>query len=61
MISLIAFSSVFNFVLFLIQMKSKSSAAKEDAGNETVDFYNAGTKTTYYQTDQSQQKLANAK
>lgn len=61
MAALIAFSSVFSFVVFLVQTKIKLPAANQNAASEPIDFYKAGTRTTYYQTDYIDQlKQANA-
>jgi hypothetical protein len=48
MVGLIAFSSVFNFVVFLIKTKSTVPVAKETVAEKPIDFYTVGTRTTYY-------------
>lgn len=51
MIGLIAFSSVFNFVFFLVKTKVNIPAVNEKTAEEPIDFYNTGTRNTYYKTD----------
>ncbi|MVN21060.1 hypothetical protein [Mucilaginibacter arboris] len=50
MAGLIAFSSVFSFVVFLVQTHIKSPAANAEHQEEPIDFYKTGTRTTYYNT-----------
>lgn len=58
MIGLIAFSSVFSFVVFLVQTRVDLSAIDENAEEKPIDFYKVNTRTTYYVTDH--RKQANA-
>lgn len=59
MAALIAFSTVFNFVFFLVQTKVKQSAANENYADKPIDFYKTGTRTTYYYTEQLKQANSN--
>ena len=56
MFSLIAFSSVFNFVMFIIQTRLKLPIAGENYADEPIDFYKADTRTTYY-IDEKRKKV----
>lgn len=65
MVGLIAFSCVFNFVIFLVKTKVDLPAATGKSAEEPVDFYNTGTRSTYYKTDydtnySTGRKVANA-
>lgn len=51
MVSLIAFSSVFSFTVFLIQTKIKTPKAENNSAEEPIDFYKGDIRTTYYLTD----------
>lgn len=55
MISLIAFSSVFSFVVFLIQTKTKPSIENKNHQEEPIDFYKTNSRTSYYITEQRKQ------
>lgn len=50
MAGLIAFSSTFSFVVFLIQTRIKTPIEDVKTGEQPIDFYKSGTRTTYYQT-----------
>lgn len=60
MIGLIAFSSVFNFVLFLIQTRVKPPVANKNYTDNPVDFYTTSKRTTYYQKEQNLEPLKHA-
>ncbi len=60
MIGLIAFSSVFNFVLFLIKTRVKTPVANKNYADNPVDFYKTSNRTTYYQTEQNLEPLKQA-
>ncbi|MGI4021513.1 MAG: hypothetical protein ACRYFA_08415 [Janthinobacterium lividum] len=58
MVGLIAFSSVFSFVVFLVQTRVDVSAINENSEEKPIDFYKVNTRTTYYVSEQ--RKQANA-
>jgi preprotein translocase subunit SecY len=58
MVGLIALSSVFSFVVFLVQTRVKLPVANENFGEQPIDFYKTDTRTTYYMPEQ--RKQANA-
>ncbi len=61
MIALIAISSVVNFVIFLVQTgTAKLPAVNEGYDDNTVDFYTAVEKTTYYQAEHETEQLKQA-
>jgi len=51
MVALIAFSSLFNFVVFLIKTKAAVHSAAKNLVDQPIDFYNVGTRTTYYKNE----------
>lgn len=59
MAGLIAFSSVFSFVVFLIQTRVKLPEANENQVDNPIDFYTASDRTSYYVTDDRKQVNAN--
>ena len=59
MAGLIAFSSVFSFVVFLIQTRVKLPEANENRTDNSIDFYKNDNRTTYYLTDERKQVNAN--
>ena len=60
MAGLIAFSSTFSFVIFLIQTRIKVPIADAKTLEEPIDFYKAGTRTTYYQMRYNPEELKQA-
>ncbi|RYE36217.1 MAG: hypothetical protein EOP42_04175 [Sphingobacteriaceae bacterium] len=60
MAGLIAFSSTFSFVVFLIQTNIKTPVADSKTLEEPVDFYQAGPQTTYYQMRYNPEELKQA-
>jgi len=57
MAGLMVFSSVFSFVVFLIQTRVKAPVANAKNSEKPIDFYKAGTRTTYYQSDYQFEQL----
>ncbi|RYY06522.1 MAG: hypothetical protein EOP43_06100 [Sphingobacteriaceae bacterium] len=60
MAGLIALSSTFSFVIFLIQTRIKVPVADAKTTEEPVEFYKAGTRTTYYQMRYNPEELKQA-
>jgi preprotein translocase subunit SecY len=58
MAGLIVLSSVFSFVVFLVQTRVKLPVENENHAEQPIDFYRTDIKTTYYV--QEQRKLVNA-
>lgn len=62
MIGLIAFSSVFNFSIFLFKTQKKTLINTESATDfidDSVDFYKVDNRTSYYINEQRKQANAN--
>lgn len=60
MAGLIAFSSTFSFVVFLIQTHIKTPVADTKTLQEPIEFYRAEPTLTYYQMGQNHQELKQA-
>lgn len=61
MVGLLAFSSVFNFVVFLIKTKVTVPVATKTVADKPIDFYTIGTRSTYYKTDDNSYKVESRK
>lgn len=60
MAALIALSSTFSFVVFLVQTHLKTPVADAKTLQEPIDFYEAEPTLTYYQMRHNQQELKQA-
>lgn len=60
MAGLIVFSSTFSFLVFLIQTRIKTPVADAKSLEEPIEFYTAGSQTTYYQMRYNPEELKQA-